>query len=254
MRGTRWIAAALLLALPALAGADERRSGFEFMSPALQAMQRDDAQNPALLWVQEGEALWTRRDGAAGKSCADCHGDAGRSMRGVVARHPTWDEATAAPITLAGRINACRTRHQRAPTFAAESQPLLALEAHVAIRSRRLPIAPRDEARLAPHVERGAALWHERMGALDLACTQCHDARAGRRLGGSVIPQGHPTGYPVYRLEWQGLGSLQRRLRNCLVGVRAEPFPPDAIEWVQLELFLARRARGLAMDAPAVRP
>ena len=34
----------------------------------------------------------------------------------------------------------------------------------------------------------------------------------------------HPTGYPLYRLEWQDVGSLQRRLRNCMSGMRAEPF------------------------------
>ena len=75
-----------------------------------------------------------------------------------------------------------------------------------------------------------------------------------KSLGSSTIPQAHPTGYPVYRLEWQGLGSLQRRLRNCMTGVRAEPFKVDAPEWVELELYLARRAAGMAMDAPAVRP
>ena len=60
-------------------------------------------------------------------------------------------------------------------------------------------------------------------------------ARAGvmfRRLGGSPITQGHPTGYPIYRLEWQSLGSLQRRLRNCLAGVRAEAPPYGAPELV----------------------
>ncbi|MFO1296969.1 MAG: hypothetical protein U1F25_11170 [Rubrivivax sp.] len=40
-----------------------------------------------------------------------------------------------------------------------------------------------------------------RQGQLDLSCAQCHDQHAGRRLAGSVIPQGHPTGYPIYRLE-----------------------------------------------------
>jgi sulfur-oxidizing protein SoxA len=69
-----------------------------------------------------------------------------------------------------------------------------------------------------------------------------------------VIPQGHPTGYPLYRLEWQGLGSLQRRLRNCLVGIRAEPYPYGAPELVELELFLMWRARGMTIEAPAVRP
>lgn len=69
-----------------------------------------------------------------------------------------------------------------------------------------------------------------------------------------MIPQAHPTGYPIYRLEWQGLGSLQRRLRNCMTGVRAEPFAYGAQEMVELELYLAARARGMASEAPPVRP
>ena len=69
-----------------------------------------------------------------------------------------------------------------------------------------------------------------------------------------VIPQAHPTGYPIYRLEWQGLGSLKRRLRNCLVGVRADAWPWDAIEYVELESYLMDRARGLKIESPAVRP
>jgi hypothetical protein len=51
---------------------DARRPGSDFMSPALQALQRDDTQNPAMLWVSEGEALWAR-PAANGRSCAGCH-------------------------------------------------------------------------------------------------------------------------------------------------------------------------------------
>ena len=80
------------------------------------------------------------------------------------------------------------------------------------------------------------------------------DGLAGRHLGGSRIPQGHPNGYPLYRLEWQAVGSLNRRIRNCLTGVRAEPFPPDAPELTALALFLAWRADGLLVETPAVRP
>ncbi len=50
------------------------------------------------------------------------------------------------------------------------------------------------------------------------------------------------------------MGSLQRRLRNCLTGIRAEPWPPGAPELVKLELYLMSRAAGMAMDAPGVRP
>ena len=49
-------------------------------------MQDDDATNPAVLWVLDGEALWNRKTGAADRSCAGCHGDARASMKGVAAR------------------------------------------------------------------------------------------------------------------------------------------------------------------------
>lgn len=244
---------ALLLCACAAPATDPRRSGFDDMSPATQALQRDDTQNPAMLWVLDGEALWSRRAGTEGRSCADCHGDASTTMRGVAARYPRFDASRSRPVDLGERIAQCRLR-QGMPAPGAESAERLALQAYVALQSRGLPIAPDDDPRLAPFRERGRQLYRQRIGALNLSCTQCHDALAGGRLGGSTIPQGHPTGYPLYRLEWQGLGSLQRRLRGCLAGVRAEPFAPNALEWVELELQLMDRARGMPMDSPAVRP
>lgn len=251
MKRTAWLG--LLLCGLAAAQHEMPRSGFDDMSPATQAMQRDDLLNPGMLWVHDGAALWAQA-APNGPACSACHGDAQQSMRGVAARYPAFDATSAAPVTLAGRINLCRTRHQRAAPFAPDSQPLLALESVVAHASRGLPLAPPDDPRLAPHRARGAALYQQRLGQLDLSCAQCHDQRAGLRLGGSRIPQGHVNGYPLYRLEWQGLGSLQRRLRNCLHGVRAEPFAPDDPAWVELQLYLAQRSRGLPIETPAVRP
>ena len=158
------------------------------------------------------------------------------------------------PVNLPQRINLCRERHQQAPPLAIESQALLALESYLARQSRGLPVAPPDDARLQPFRERGGALYQQRLGQLDLSCAQCHDERAGARLGGSTIPQGHANGYPLYRLEWQSLGSLQRRLRNCMTGVRAQPYAYGAQELIELELYLASRGRGMVVEAPAVRP
>jgi len=251
---------ALLVALlaPPLAAhaadADPRRTGYDFMTPQVQAMQRDDAANPAMLAVQDGAALWERPAGASDKSCASCHGAAATSMRGVAARYPAFDAAQQRPLDLRQRINACRVDHQHAAPFATESADQLAIEGFVALQSRGMAIAPPADARLQPAIERGARLFNQRMGQLDFSCAQCHDDHAGQRLGGSTIPQAHPTGYPLYRLEWQAVGSLQRRLRGCMAGVRAEPFAYGAPEWVELESYLARRAAGLRMDAPAVRP
>jgi len=233
---------------------DARRSGFDFMTPAPQAMQRDDAQNPAMLAVADGEAAWQRKPSAAGKACADCHGPAAAGMRGVAARYPALDAASGRPVDLAQRINLCVERKQQVPPLRRESAELLGLEAFVALQSRGLPIAPPQDPRLDAARARGAQLYRQRMGQLDLACAQCHDDNAGRRLGGSAIPQAHPTAYPIYRLEWQGMGSLQRRLRGCMNGIRAEPFAYDSDELVALEVHLKARAAGMAVESPGVRP
>ncbi|MFH5926875.1 sulfur oxidation c-type cytochrome SoxA [Roseomonas xinghualingensis] len=233
-------------------GPGERRSGFDDMAPETRAMQLDDMANPGMLWVAEGEAAWRRPAGPAGRSCAGCHGEAEASMRGIATRHPGWDQAAARPISLEDRINLCRRERQGGEPFAPESDDLLALSAYVAHQSRGMPIALPDDPRLTPFREQGRHIFEQRRGQLNLSCAQCHEEHAGRRLAGSVIPQGHPTGYPIYRLEWQSLGSLRRRLRNCTVGVRSEPL--DEQEAVALELFLMFRANGMPMESPAIRP
>jgi L-cysteine S-thiosulfotransferase len=252
------VIAALLLAasLPALAAdipPEARRSDYNLMGAQTRAMQDDDSVNPGMLWVFDGEALWTRREGAAQKSCADCHGDIA-GMKGVAARYPAYSEAQHGPIDLEGAINASRARDQQAQPFAFESRELLALTAYIALQSRGAPIAPAADARLDPYRAAGAALFRARQGQINLSCAQCHDDNWGQKLAGAVLPQGQPNGYPLYRLEWQSLGSLQRRLRNCMIGMRAEPYANGSIENVELELYLMQRAAGLKLESPAVRP
>ena len=232
----------------------ERRSGYEFMSRETRAMQDDEFTNPGLLWVLDGEALWNRKEGAAGQACAGCHGDARAAMKGVAARHPAWDAAAGRPINLEQRINACRTGRQQAQPLAYESRDLLALTAYVARQSRGMAVDVAVDARMKPFLDAGRETFFRRQGQLNLACTQCHDERWGKKLVGNTIPQAHPTGYPLYRLEWQGMGSLTRRFRNCLTGMRAELLPHGAPELVDLELYLMWRARGMPFEAPAVRP
>lgn len=233
---------------------EKRLSGYEMMSRETQKIQDDDATNPGMLWVLDGEALWAKKSGSSGKSCADCHGDATKSMKGVAARYPAFDPPRGKPLTLAQRVNACRADHQKASSFPLESKELLALEAYVAHQSRGLPIAPDIDAKTKPFLEAGREAFHRRQGQLNLSCSLCHDDNWGKKLAGSIIPQAHPTGYPIYRLEWQNLGSLERRLRNCIFGIRAQVPEPGSDELVDLELYLMWRARGMKLEAPGVRP
>jgi sulfur-oxidizing protein SoxA len=231
-----------------------RRSGFDFMTPQVQQMQREDSLNPGMLWVQEGQTIWDKPAGASARACSSCHGQAAESMRGAAARYPAFDTKLNRAIDLRQRINLCRVEHQQATALATESQEQLSLESFIAMQSRGLPIAPPADDRLKAARERGAVLFTQRMGQLDFSCAQCHDEHSGQRLGGSTIPQAHPTGYPIYRLEWQGVGSLERRIRGCMSGVHAEPFSYGAPEMIELELYLAQRAATMSVDAPAVRP
>lgn len=238
----------------ALAQGDDRRSGATFMSPQTQALQADDAANPGMLAVAEGEAQWSVPEGRRGTSCGGCHGDARVSMRGVSARYPAIDPVSGKAVDLQGRINLCRTRHMEAPALQAEGQPLVGLAAYVGFQSRGLPVEPSPGPAMDAVRETGRALYTRRQGQLDFSCAACHDDNWGRRLGAAPIPQAHPTGYPLYRLEWQATGSLQRRFRNCMTGVRAEPWPYGSDEVVALEAFLMQRARGMTIETPAVRP
>lgn len=239
-------AAWLLLSVALVVHADERRSGRDTMSPALRTLQADDAQHPAQLALALGRELWGQGD----RSCASCHGEP-EKLRGVAARYPGFDRGL---LDLPGRIQRCRVQHQQQPAWKPEAEPLLALAALVAQQSRGLPLAPPRGPELDAAATQGERLYSTRIGALNLSCAQCHDERAGLRLGGSLIPQGHVEDYPVFRLEWQGLGSLQRRLRGCLNGVRARVPDWDSSELMALQVYLSRRSAGLTMQPPGVRP
>ncbi len=234
----------------------QQRSGYEDMSASLQALQRDMGLNPAWLSIEQGRAAWNAT-APAQRSCASCHGPLD-SMARSAAAHPRWHAASNRPRTVEDQVLECRRRQEGSGMSQTRPQlgdgMSLALSAALVAASQGQALSPDPHPALAPWVEQGQQLWHQRMGQLNLSCAQCHDQRSGQRLGGTRIPQGHDTGYPLYRMQWQGLGSLERRLRGCMSGVRAEPFAPGADEWRALAAYMHRRSAGLLMEAGAIRP
>ncbi len=174
-------------------------------------------------------------------------------MKGVAAHYPKFDAGANALLNLEGRINRCVTEHQQASALAYESQDLMGLTAYITLQSRGVTKTVAIDGPAAADFERGRAFFMTRQGQLNLACAQCHDDNAGKKLRGDTISQGQPTGWPAYRLEWQSLGSLHRRLRACSLGVRAEILPYGSPDYVALELYLAWRAKDLPLESPAVR-
>lgn len=229
------------------------KSGIEFASADLRKLQADEFANPAMLWVTRGGKLWSEAAGKSGKSCASCHQDARASMKGIAARYPRVDAAAARLVGLEGRINLCRERNQQAAPLKPESGELLALTAYVAHQSRGVPVAVTLDAQNRKYLDRGRELYHTRIGQMNLACAHCHDRNWGKKLAAETISQGHGNAYPAYRLEWQSVGSLARRIRACYFGLRAEMPPYGAPELLDLELYLAWRGSGLPIETPGVR-
>jgi sulfur-oxidizing protein SoxA len=201
------------------------RSGIELASSDIRSMQKDDFANPGMLWVTRGEKLWNTPASTGGKACSACHAAAPAGMRGVATRYPAVDAQSGRLLNLEGRIDLCRSRHQKAEAYAHESEDRLALAAYVAHQSRGMPVEIVLDARNRPHFERGRSRYHERIGQMNLACTHCHDRNWGRTLLSQTISQGHGNAYPAY----------------------------GSPELVELELYLAWRGTGLAVETPGVR-
>ena len=232
---------------------EDRRSGYTYMTDETRFIQNDDFENPAMLWVERGEELWSAEDGAEGKSCQSCHDDAAQSMQKVGATYPVYDEALGKLINVEQRINQCRTERMGADEWKWESDQLLSMTTYVRHQARDMPVAPAVDGPAAPYFEKGKAFYEERRGQLDMACMHCHELYAGGQLRANVLSQGQSNGFPTYRLKWQKVGSLHRRFRGCNKQVRSIPYGYGADEYVNLELYLAWRGRGLPVETPAVR-
>ncbi|MCR9073930.1 MAG: sulfur oxidation c-type cytochrome SoxA [Alphaproteobacteria bacterium] len=228
-------------------------SGWRFRNSETQELQTDDFENPAMIFAEYGEELWATAEGETGKSCADCHGDASESMRGLRASMPRWHEGKDTLFTLEDHINWSREEHQKAKPWKWESQEMLAMTAYIGLQSRGMPVAVKTDGKAAPWFEKGKELYYTRVGQLDMACAHCHENNYGNMIRADHLSQGQINGFPVYRLKWQGMGSLHRRFKGCMDNIRATPYKRGSDEFTALELYLASRGQGLSVETPSLR-
>ena len=183
-------------------------------------MQDDDTANPAMLWVLEGETLWNAK-AANGKSCADCHGDASASMKGVAARYPAFDTTRGQPVDLEQRINICRGERQNATPLPFESRELLALTAFIARQSRGMPIEQNDP-RIQPVIASRPCAVRRPAGPAQSVMR----AMSQRQLGQGTRRQRHPAGAPD-RISDLSAGMAEPRVAAAAVAqLRVRPSAP----------------------------
>lgn len=229
------------------------QSGYEFQSSDTQSLQDDDFKNPGMLWVDMGKQRFNEAAGPKGQSCAACHENLSKS---VAATFPKISKHLGKMVNLTSQIQHCRTEHQEAEPIKYESETSLALTVYIGNQSRGQvanPVAIEQQGKLKHSIESGRRYFDQRKGQLNLSCSNCHQDSVGKMLRGDLISQGQSNGYPIYRLEWQSLGSLHRRFRSCDTGVRAQPHELGSDIYIDLEAYVKQRGTGLITETPAVR-
>ncbi len=231
---------------------DEPVSGYDSLPPVVQEMQDDTFANPGMFAVEEGRELFNRA-GFNGKSCASCHGPDGEKLdTEAIAGYPVYRESEYGPVTLQQQVNLCRDRLDDFP-LPYDAPELVRLESFVRFKARGEPVHVDIEGPLRPYYRKGEAFYTTRVGQLQMACTHCHDRYVGTRLRDQVLNQGQTNGFPTYRLLPAKISSLHRKFRDCLVTLRAEPYPPGAEELINLEVYVTARGNGLPIETPGVR-
>ena len=244
---------ATLMARTAEWPSDTRLSGNAFLPSGLLKMQADVANSPVTLWLDKGRLLWS--DSSAGPSCQSCHGPV-ESLKTSAPSFPRLTPDSQRLINLEDQISSCRSRSGRTD-IKAEDDDGLALSALLNESAKGLAISvaapPGQSNEWQAHLERGAKLFNTRLGRINLACVHCHEQNVGKQMRADVISPANPTGFPIFRMSWQRLGSVERRLRACYSGVQAElPAPGDPV-LRELELYLKVRASGMPLDGPSIR-
>ena len=232
---------------------EKLQSGLHFSGPEVQSLQTDEFANPGNIALDSGIKSWSKPEGKSNKSCQSCHGETSASMKGVATRYPAIDKASGQLFNLEDRIRQCRQKNQKASEWPLESDELLAMTLFVTSASNGMPIKVSVEGKAQSHFEAGQKIFITRQGQMNLACTQCHDQRYGIKLFTDKLSQGQPNAYPAYRIEWQRLASLERRLRFCYTGVKAEVPAWGHKDMRDISLYLMWRAQGLSIEVPSVR-
>lgn len=227
-------------------------SGWVYRSPETQDLQRDDFDNPGILYVDQAREVWNAALGSEGKSCASCHDDP-ESMRGVRPVYPKWDEAKGELQSLEMQINECLIDQMGAEAWGWDSDDMKNMTALLASVSRGMPIDVAIDGPVQDIWERGREMYYTLYGQLELSCASCHEQNYGNLIRADHLSQGHTNGFPVYRFSTTALVSQHNRFRGCIRDTRAETFAIGSDDLLALELYVASRGNGLSVEGPAVR-
>ena len=179
---------------------DRIYSGWRFRTDETQAVQMDDFDNPAMIFVEKAAEIWEMVHGTEGKSCSSCH-EAVETMAGVKAVYPKWIEAAGKVRSLEERINECRSERMGAEPWKYAGGDMTDMVALLASVSRGMPVNVAIDGPAEATWKRGKEIYYTRFGQLELSCANCHEENNGNMMRADHLSQGQINGFPTYRLK-----------------------------------------------------
>lgn len=226
-------------------------SGWRFRTPETQALQIDDFENPAMIFVDQARDLFETVDGSEGKSCASCHEGGPEEFAGLHATMPRVEDGKV--VVMEDIINNHRQEVMGAEPWKWSGAEMQAMVALIGLQSRGMPMDVTIDGDAAPFWEQGKEMYYTRYGQLEMSCANCHEDSYGQMIRADHLSQGQINGFPTYRLKQAKLISRHNRFRGCIRDTRAETFAEGSDEFRALELYVASRSNGLSIETPAVR-
>jgi len=230
---------------------NELKSGAYFSREETRDIEKDEFENPGMIWVERGSELFNKKMGIKNNSCANCHSQDNNYLKGVATFYPKIHQNKL--INLEQKINMCLENKMNLKPELLESNNILSLSSFITYLSKGLPMNVSIKGEAEEFFKRGRQLYFERIGQMNLACNQCHDNLAGNYLRAEKISQGHINGFPSYLMRWENIASVHRRFQFCNNQARAEPLEIGHADYNALQLYIAWRGNGLPLESPSVR-
>ncbi len=199
--------------------------------------------------ISHGEKLYNTKF-KNGKSFKDCFPNPA-----IKGKYPYFDVKTNQVVTIGQAINKCRVKNGEKPWKYGKGK-LADLDGYFAFKSRgqvlhiTIPNAAAEKA-----YETGKKYYYSQRGSLKMSCATCHVQGAGNKIRAESLSPllGQYNHFPVYRLKWQALGTMQRRFKGCNKNQGEVPQKLQSKDYRNLEYFLAYMSNGLKLDGPDIR-
>ncbi|MGJ0493704.1 sulfur oxidation c-type cytochrome SoxA [Aliarcobacter cryaerophilus] len=201
--------------------------------------------------IEKGEELYTKKF-ANGSSLQTCFPDLTNA-----GTYPYYDKEKKELISLTKAVNDC-LRANGEKEWGTKKGPMAEFQAYWVNESKeagkKFDIKINSKAEKEAY-ERGKEYYYSQRGYLKLSCATCHIQGSGQRVRNEVLSPllGQVTHFPVLRLKWTDIGTVERRLSGCVVDQGQVPPKDESQTMIELLYFLAYMSNDMPVDGPDVR-